>query len=116
MIIPKQFDGLNDLEAMLLTSFLGTFVSLREDLISINQAESYWMNSFTSELFKEIQLSDELISILDDGIGLKDLQPISSIYYDKIDELIQRSKSLLQSYYTEYSDSSIFSSLPSAFN
>ena len=37
MIIPKQFEGLQDLEAMLLTSILGTFVALSEDLISFNR-------------------------------------------------------------------------------
>ena len=89
---------------MLLTSLLGTFVALQEDLISIQQAESYWLSDFTAELFEEMKLSQEVIVIIQEGITLKDLQPFSSLYHNKLDELIQSSKELIFRYYTDYHD------------
>ena len=79
MIIPKEFEGLQDLEAMLLTSMLGTFEALKEDLISIQQAESYWLSDFTAELFEEMKLSREIISLIQEGVQLKDLQQFSQL-------------------------------------
>ena len=112
MIIPKQFEGLQDLEAMLLTSILGTFVALSEDLISFQQAESYWLSDMTADLFEEMNLSEEIVNILHQGIKLKELIEFGNIYYDTIDELIYECKSLISSYYTEYQqEQSIFSSL-----
>ena len=104
MIIPKQFEGLEDLEAMLLTSMLGTFEALKEDLISIQQAESYWLSDFTAEMFEEMKLSKEIIELIQEGCKLKEYQNISKIYYEKIDELINKSKKLISKYYTEYQD------------
>ena len=104
MIIPKEFEGLQDLEAMLLTSMLGTFEALKEDLLSIQQAESYWLSDFTAELFEEMKLSKEIISLIQEGIHLKELQPISSLYKEKLDSLITSAKELIARYYTEYDD------------
>ncbi|HPW53469.1 MAG TPA: DUF3969 family protein [Erysipelotrichaceae bacterium] len=102
MIIPKQFEGLQDLEAMLLTSILGTFVALSEDLISYKQAESYWLSELTADLFEEMNLSEEIVYILHEGIKLKDLAEFGNLYYDTIDMLIFECKSLISKYYTEY--------------
>jgi hypothetical protein len=104
MIIPKEFEGLQDLEAMLLTSMLGTFEALKEDLISIQQAESYWLSDFTAELFEEMKLSQEIIALIQEGVQLKDLQQFSQLYYEKLDNLISSSKQLIARYYTEYDD------------
>ena len=104
MIIPKEFEGLQDLEAMLLTSMLGTFEALKEDLISIQQAESYWLSDFTAELFEEISLSSEIISIIQQGIKLKELDSPSEEYFRKIDELRVLSKEHISRYYTEYDE------------
>ncbi len=112
MVIPKQFEGLQDLEAMLLTSILGTFVALGEDLISFQQAESYWLSDLTADLFEEMNLSEEIVSILHEGIRLKELIEFGSVYYETIDKLIYDCKSLISSYYTEYQqEQSAFSSL-----
>lgn len=112
MVIPKQFEGLQDLEAMLLTSILGTFVALSEDLISYQQAESYWLSDLTADLFEEMNLSEEIVSILHEGIKLKELMEFGNIYYEAIDKLIYDCKSLISSYYTEYQqEQSTFSSL-----
>ena len=112
MVIPKQFEGLQDLEAMLLTSILGTFVALSEDLISYQQAESYWLSELTADLFEEMNLSEEIVTILHEGIKLKELMEFGNIYYEMIDKLIYDCKSLISSYYTEYQqEQSTFSSL-----
>ncbi len=112
MVIPKQFEGLQDLEAMLLTSILGTFVALSEDLISYQQAESYWLSELTADLFEEMNLSEEIVTILHEGIKLKELIEFGNIYYEMIDKLIYDCKSLISSYYTEYQqEQSTFSSL-----
>ncbi|HPX32352.1 MAG TPA: DUF3969 family protein [Erysipelotrichaceae bacterium] len=113
MVIPKQFEGLQDLEAMLLTSILGTFVALSEDLISFRQAESYWLSELTADLFEEMNLSEEIVNILHEGIKLKELIEFGNIYYDTIDKLIYDCKSLIANYYTEYQqeEESAFSSL-----
>jgi len=107
MVIPKQFEGLQDLEAMLLTSLLGIFIALKEDLISIQQAESYWLSDFTAELFEEMKLSKEIINLLQESIHLKELQPVSNLYQEKLDELINSSKLLISKYYTEYEDKTV---------
>ncbi|MBQ6653914.1 MAG: DUF3969 family protein [Erysipelotrichaceae bacterium] len=104
MIIPKEFEGLQDLEAMLLTSMLGTFEALKEDLISIQQAESYWLSDFTAELFEEMKLSREIVALIQEGVQLKELQQFTSLYYEKLDSLISSSKQLIARYYTEYDD------------
>ncbi|MCR5067555.1 MAG: DUF3969 family protein [Erysipelotrichaceae bacterium] len=104
MIIPKEFEGLQDLEAMLLTSMLGTFEALKEDLISIQQAESYWLSDFTAELFEEMKLSNEIVALIQEGVQLKDLQQFTSLYYEKLDSLISSSKQLIARYYTEYDE------------
>ncbi len=112
MVIPKQFEGLQDLEAMLLTSILGTFVALSEDLISYQQAESYWLSDLTADLFEEMNLSPEIVHILHEGIRLKEMIEFGNIYYEMIDQLIYDCKSLIANYYTEYQqDQSTFSSL-----
>lgn len=112
MVIPKQFEGLQDLEAMLLTSILGTFMALSEDLISYQQAESYWLSELTADLFEEMNLSEEIVTILHEGIKLKELMEFGSIYYETIDKLIYDCKALISSYYTEYQqEQSTFSSL-----
>ena len=54
MVIPKSFEDSYDFETMLLTSILGTFVALKEDLISYKQAESYWLSDLTAEIFEEL--------------------------------------------------------------
>lgn len=113
MIIPKQFDGLEDLEAMLLTSVLGTLVALKDDLISLKQAESYWLSDFTADLFEALNLSEQLRQLLAESLTLKDLQDFSSLYKDKLDDLIAECKSLMANYYTEYTNESI---LPTAVN
>ncbi|MBQ4251629.1 MAG: DUF3969 family protein [Erysipelotrichaceae bacterium] len=104
MIIPKTFSDGKDFESLLLTSILGTFIALREDLISFRQAESYWLSDFTAELFEEISLSEEIISIIQEGIKLKELDSPSEEYFRKIDELITQSKELISRYYTEYDE------------
>ncbi len=104
MVIPKQFETLKDLEAMLLTCILGTLVSLKEDLISIQQAESYWFNDFTADLFEQMSLSDEIIDLINECNNLAQLQAVSTVYYDKLDELISTSKELLFECYTEYDE------------
>ena len=62
MVIPKSFDDGRDFESMLLTSILGTFIALKEDLISLKQAESYWFSDLTAEIFEELSLSAEAFS------------------------------------------------------
>ena len=104
MIVPKEFAGLQDLEAMLLTSMLGIFEALKEDLISLKQAENYWLSDFMADLFEQMKLSSEFIALIQEGTRLKELQPVSRIYYDKLDELIASSKQLIARYYTEYDD------------
>lgn len=103
MIIPKEFEGLEDLEAMLLTSILGTLEALKEDLISFKQAESYWLSGFTSELFEALNLSEDLVSLINESLSLKDLQPFTTIYQNKLNELLATTKKLIASHYTEYS-------------
>lgn len=113
MVIPKEFEGLSDLEAMLLTSILGTFQALRDDLISFQQAENYWISSFTAELFESLQLSRELVDLMNEALTLKDLKEFTSLYNDKLDELLAETKMLMSKYYTEYESSE---PLPQAIN
>jgi len=113
MVIPKEFEGLEDLEAMLLTSILGTLTALRDDLISYQQAENYWLSDFTAELFEAMNLSKDIINLLQESLTLKDLQEFSSLYKDKIDDLIAQSRCLIAQYYTEYQTSPI---IPAAIN
>ncbi len=104
MVIPKTFENGSDFETMLLTSLLGTFVSLKEDLISYKQAESYWLSDFTAEIFEQLSLSEEIVNLIQEGITLKNLVQYSTIYQKKLDQLIQASKDLISRYYTEYDE------------
>jgi hypothetical protein len=67
----------------------------------------------TADLFEEMNLSEDIVYILHEGIRLKELLEFGNIYYDKIEELIYECKSLIANYYTEYrqEDNSTFSSL-----
>ena len=102
MVIPKSFEDIDDLEAMLLTSILGTLDALKEDLISYQQAENYWLSDFMAEMFEQMKLSSEIVSLLQESTKLKSLPIYSEAYYEKIQELIQRSKNIIAQYYTEY--------------
>lgn len=104
MMIPKSFEDSKDFETMLLTSILGTFVALKEDLISYKQAASYWLSDLTAEIFEELKLSAEIVVLVQEGVRLKDLEQYSSVYNKKLDELIEASKELINKYYTEYDD------------
>ena len=104
MVISKTFENGSDFETMLLTSLLGTFVSLKEDLISYKQAESYWLSDFTAEIFEQLSLSEEIVTLIQEGITLKNLVQYSTIYQKKLDQLIQASKDLISRYYTEYDE------------
>ena len=102
MVIPKSFEDIDDLEAMLLTSILGTLDALKEDLISYQQAENYWLSDFMAEMFEQMKLSSEIVNSLQESTKLKSLPIYSEAYYEKIQELIQRSKNIIAQYYTEY--------------
>ena len=102
MVIPKSFEDIDDLEAMLLTSILGTLDALKEDLISYQQAENYWLSDFMAEMFEQMKLSSEIVNLLQESTKLKLLPIYSEAYYEKIQELIQRSKNIIAQYYTEY--------------
>lgn len=104
MVIPKSFDDGRDFESMLLTSILGTFIALKEDLISLKQAESYWFSDLTAEIFEELSLSAELVTIIQEGVQLKKLSQYSTIYEEQLDKLIEASKNLIARYYTDYDD------------
>lgn len=103
-VIPKVFNGLNDLEAMLLTSLLGVMVGLKEDLISIQQGESYWLNETVIDTFKDIHLSDEMIDIYSRSLQIKNVEYQSEQYYQMIDEMLTAIKDRLGTYYTEYDE------------
>ena len=102
MVIPKSFEDIDDLEAMLLTSILGTLDALKEDLISYQQAENYWLSDFMAEMFEQMKLSSEIVNLLQESTKLKSLPIYSDAYYEKIQELIQRSKNIIAQYYSEY--------------
>ena len=102
MVIPKSFEDIDDLEAMLLTSILGTLDALKEDLISYQQAENYWLSDFMAEMFEQMKLSSEIVNLLQESTKLKSLPIYSEAYYEKIQELIQRSTNIIAQYYTEY--------------
>ncbi|MBE6125740.1 MAG: DUF3969 family protein [Erysipelotrichaceae bacterium] len=102
MVIPKSFENGYDFETMLLTSILGTFVSLKEELISYRQAESYWLSDLTAEIFEELSLSREIISLIQRGMELKDMDSDSEEFRQLIDQLISDSKELISRHYTEY--------------
>ncbi len=103
--IPKSFNS-DDFESLLLTSLLGVFVSLREDIISYKQAESFWLNELTAELFNQLALSDEIVELIELGIQLRQYEQYSTIYYQQIDRLIDSNKELINRYYTEYEQTS----------
>ena len=111
MVIPKTFENGRDFETMLLTSLLGTFVSLKEDLISYRQAESYWLSDFTAEIFEQLSLSAEIVALIQEGITLKNLVQYTSVYQNKLDQLIQASKDLISRYYTEYDETKVMEAL-----
>ena len=102
MVIPKSFEDVDDLEAMLLTSILGVLVALKKDLISYKQAESYWLSDFMADIFTQMRLSDNIVALLQESCELKELQGFTKQYYEKIDKLITDSKNLISQYYTEY--------------
>ncbi len=102
MVIPKSFEDVDDLEAMLLTSILGVLVALKEDLISYKQAESYWLSDFMADIFTQMRLSSDIVALLQESCELKELRGFTKQYYEKIDKLIADSKNLISQYYTEY--------------
>lgn len=104
MIIPKSFQNGQDFESMLLTSLLGTFIALKEDLISLKQAENYWLSEFTEELFTQLKLSQETLDLVQRGIRLKEMEQYSPAYEQALDQLIADSKQLISRYYTEYDE------------
>ena len=104
MVIPKSIDSGKDFDSMLLTSILGTFIALKEDLISLRQAESYWFSDLTAEIFEELSLSEEIIELIQEGVQLKKLSQYSTINEEQLDKLIEESKRLIGQYYTEYDE------------
>lgn len=102
MIIPKQFEGIEDLESMLLTSILGTLISLKDNLISFKQAESYWFNDFTLELLEQMNMSKELITVFKKCLELKNYQTLHDCFIENVNFLILSVKELMNRYYTEY--------------
>ncbi|MBR0385223.1 MAG: DUF3969 family protein [Erysipelotrichaceae bacterium] len=102
MLIPKAFADGKDFETMLLTSILGTFIALKEDLISYKQAASYWLSDLTAEIFEELELSGEIVALVHEGVHLQDLEQYSPAYNQRLDQLIAASKELINRYYTEY--------------
>lgn len=102
MMIPKAFADSRDFETMLLTSILGTFIALKEDLISYRQAASYWLSDLTAEIFEELELSGEIVALIQEGVRLKDLEQYTPVYNERLDQLIAESKALINRYYTEY--------------
>lgn len=107
MVIPKSFEDKYDLEAMLLTCILGTLEALKEDLISFNQAQRYWISDIMAELFENLQLSDRIVSIAKESAKLKSLQEYNKVYNEKIDELINECKATLCEYYNQYDGNDI---------
>ena len=102
MMIPKAFADGHDFETMLLTSILGTFIALKEDLISYKQAASYWLSDLTAEIFEELDLSGEIVTLIQEGVKLQSLDQYSDLYNQRLDQLIAESKELINRYYTEY--------------
>ena len=57
MVIPQDINSMDDLEAMILTSVLCIYVSLKDDLISLQQAQAYLLSLDTVKLFKELSFT-----------------------------------------------------------
>lgn len=102
MVIPQDVNSMDDLEAMILTSVLGIYVSLKDDLISLQQAQAYLLSLDTVKLFKELSFSKRLVSLIEKGAHLQDFPLYGEDYEKQLDKLIASSKRLIGRYYTEY--------------
>ncbi len=104
MVIPKTFEDSGDFGSLILTSVLGTLTALDKDLISLEQAESYWFSPFTRDIFRQLGMSDQLIGIIDDGIILKSLYSQEDMFRKELADLITRTEQLIETHYTNYNE------------
>jgi len=100
MIIAKEFKNDQDLEALQLTSLLGVLISLKEDIISIEQAKSYWLNDTMLDLLIDFEASDDLVLLTNDCIDLLDKE----LNLELLQAYIDRCKELISNLYTNYDD------------
>ena len=102
VVIPKAFESSHDLECMILSSLLGTLVSLQNDLISFAQAENYWLSDISADLFEQFEFSQEIADLIKEGTALKELLSFPALYHQRLNELIQKTKNMIAQYYTDY--------------
>ncbi|MBR0137185.1 MAG: DUF3969 family protein [Erysipelotrichaceae bacterium] len=109
MVIPKQFNDMRDLETMLMSSLLGILECLKEDIISLQQAENYWIANAVIDTLEELQFSAEVIELFKECNDLFEDSRGNAVNEQQLLQLIDETKKLISANYTEYDDQGIVS-------
>ena len=107
MVIPKQFENINDLETMLMGNLLGILICLRDDLISIQQARNYWLSEDVLEAFRPLDFTREVFELSQRCAQLFALPEVTMMGSGVLDELIEKTRKIIADNYTEYDDASV---------
>ncbi len=104
MVIPKQFNDMRDLETMLMSSLLGILDCLKEDIISLPQAENYWIANAVIDTLEELQFSSEVIELFKQCNEMFEESRGNTVREERLNQLIDETKKLISANYTEYED------------
>lgn len=107
MVIPKQFNDMKDLETMLMGNLLGILICLKEDIISLQQAENYWLPSSVVDTLEELQFTPETVDLFRRSEQLLEAARHSALNEQLLNELIEETKKMISANYTEYDEQSV---------
>ena len=86
-------------EKMLLISIIGTLEALKEEGLSINEAEKYLFSPHMVQGLKEKKFNKSIIFIIEKGCELEDIASLlPQRYTDNIEELKQEALTILREY------------------
>ncbi|MBQ1827088.1 MAG: DUF3969 family protein [Erysipelotrichaceae bacterium] len=109
MVIPKQFNDMRDLETMLMSSLLGILECLKEDIISLPQAENYWIANAVIDTLEELQFSSDVIELFKQCNDMFEQSRGNAVSEEQLHKMIDETKKLISANYTEYDDQGMVS-------
>lgn len=86
-------------EKILLISVIGTLEALKEEGMSLIEAEKYLFSPYTAQKLKEKKYNQSIISIIEKGCELEDIVSLlPQKYMDSIEKMKQEALMILREY------------------